>query len=368
MNIVIIGNFDSIYMYEYVKEVLWSENFNVGKKYYFIHDGNKIRKEYSDFYEGHAERIFYVKSEASVKKMLDSALREIENIDVLHIHYIKLWYYHAIKKMRKSIKKIILTAWGSDLLRLNSRYYYKMKKFMRIANYIVVGSENLREFVTNKISSDYKSKIVWARFGTPVIDEIAKLKEEYIEKSNGITIPSDKFIIACGYNGKREQQHEEIIQALTALKDCYRNKIFLHFPMGYGLNEEYYAYISDMLEQSGFEYKIDKKFYSPEKIAKIRLLADIFIHGQITDASSSSVFEYIYADTILINGDWLYYEDLEKYQIPYLKYKKFSELPGIIENVIDSYDDLIKELREKNGLIRETRSWEKLHRRWQALY
>ena len=176
------------------------------------------------------------------------------------------------------------------------------------------------------------------------------------------------YIVACGYNGAVPQQHDKIILALNDMKCEYKEKIFLYIPMGYGFNREYYEKLINLLDSIRIPYIVDRKFYEPKEMAQIRMMADIFIHGQITDASSSSVFEYLYANTVLINGKWLHYNDIDKYQLPIFEYEEFKELSIIVPKVIDNYETELEKLKEKNEELIETRSWQKLRMVWQELY
>lgn len=370
MNVFVIGKFDSIYMYQYVKEVLCANEFDKDKTYYFFHSGKKINDEYIKYYNKVADKIYYEKPHRWIKDSLKEALDEVGNIDVIHIHYIQLWYYSAVKKYKKEACtcRLILTAWGSDLLRLPKKYYRWMRKFVEASDCIVIGTDNLKSFLVDKISDRIEEKIVRARFGTLIIDKIIEKKNKGIRR-DALKIKyigkSDKIVVTCGYNGGEFQQHGKMIDALERIDNEYKKNIFLHIPMGYGGNSEYFKYIEEKIENSGFECKIDKKFYTPDEMAEVRMMTDIFIHGQTTDASSSSVFEYVFSGALLVNGKWLKYPELEQYGVIYEEFEDFNELPDIILSMIkngnmdniNSYDALVK-----------TRSWKYLRKTWQGLY
>ena len=352
MKIFVIGPFDSIYMFQYVKEVLCDKNFKKNKEYFFFHSGGNIKNIYLELYNKVAEFMYYEKTYKRKNYSLIEALNDVNDIDVVHIHYIKIGYYKAIKKYRKNIKKIILTAWGSDFLRLNEKMYNKMNKFVEMSDIIVAGTDNLRNFVIEHFDKNLEGKIVDPQFGTPVIDEIRKLKEDKNKSKccNKLNVNNDKFVVGCGYNGSEAQQHIKIIKALDNMDKKYKKKIFIHVPAGYGLSREYKTKLESLLKRTDFEYKIDEMFYEPSAMAKVRMATDIFIHGQITDASSSSVFEYVYADTVLVNGKWLHYSEIDKYKLAIIEYDSFDELPLIVSNIIDNYYEE-KKLVMKNRCV-----------------
>ena len=141
-------------MFQYVKEVLCNqEHFGNNIRYYFFHSGSSlsIKNEYLQLYEQVACKIYYEKPYRGVNHSLIHALKDVMPVDIVHIHYIKLGYFSAIKRMRKHIKKIILTAWGSDLLRLDKKFYSKMKKFIALADIISASTDNLKNFVINDL-------------------------------------------------------------------------------------------------------------------------------------------------------------------------------------------------------------------------
>lgn len=368
MKIFLIGSFDSIYMFQYVKEVLCDHSFSGNKEYYFFHSGPVIKDEYLRFYEGVACKIYYEKPYRWINRSLIYALKDVAPIDVVHIHYIKLGYYRAIKKMRKRIKKVILTAWGSDLLRLDNKFNTKMKKFIESADIISAGTDNLKNFVVNTLYINETSKIREPKFGSPVIEEIGYLKKNDGKYKDKIGADSSQFVIACGYNGGPEQQHIKIIQALGEMDNIYKPHVFIHIPVAYGLSSDYCDVLEKELDKLGISYNLDKTFYNPREMAAIRLATDIFIHAQTTDASSSSVFEYIYADAVLVNGKWLHYPEIDEYGLSIKEFNEFSEIIDIVENILDNYKKEQEKVKRNNEILLAIRSWSNLKKAWQELY
>ena len=371
MKIFLIGSFDSIHMFYYVKEVLRNyEPVDDNNSYYFFHNGSKlsIKNEYLQLYEEVACKIYYEKPYRRVNYSLIHALKDVMPIDIVHIHYIKLGYFSAIKRMRKHIKKIILTAWGSDFLRLDKKFYSKMKKFIELSDVISASTDNLKNFVINDLDIKDTIKIVEPKFGSPVIGEISHLKQGKGIYKDKIGAHFNQFVIACGYNGKSEQQHIKIIHALKKMDNFHKSQIFIHIPVAYGISNEYYDILKQELDNADIPYNLDKEFYSPKEVAEVRLAADIFIHGQTTDASSSSVFEYIYADAVLINGKWLHYPEVDKYSLSIKEFDEFDEITDIVENVLDNYKEEKEKLKLNNEILLTTRSWSELKKDWQKLY
>ena len=82
--------------------------------------------------------------------------------------------------------------------------------------------------------------------------------------------------------------------------------------MTYGLTAEYLNQIIDHLKKTGLSYIILSDFLTKKEVAKLRLITDIAINISISDAYSASVQEQIYAENIVITGNWLPYDYLKE--------------------------------------------------------
>lgn len=383
MNILLIGDFNSIYMHEYVNFVLLDKNFNHENKYICFHDSPlSIKDVYYNEYKKNNIIIFDLKTKFKLIYRYDFLLKRwrsirlkyilknSETIDCLHMHFVKLEYLRNIKKYRNKFKNIIVTFWGSDLLRLQKNKEKEMYELLLISDNIVVGPLNMQEALEKIFGKKFSYKFNYSIFGTPVLEKIKKLKS--VNNRKGILekfdLPIDKYIITCGYNGKSTQQHELILNGISLCDDCIKEKICLVLPMGYGYEKSYFNYIEEKLSKLNIEYIIDENFYDINDIAELRISSDIFIHAQLTDGFSSSVVEYIYADNILINGDWLDYPVLDKYNVYYLKFSDYRQLARVVTDVINNIDEEKNKVRKSNDFLYKIRSWEYVKNEWQKLY
>jgi len=84
--------------------------------------------------------------------------------------------------------------------------------------------------------------------------------------------------------------------------------------------------VKHTLSNSGFEYIVYEEYLENSEILNIRLATDIFIHIQDTDAYSATIQEFLLTDTIVFNGAWTRYPNLETNGIPYLLVNNISDL------------------------------------------
>ena len=73
-------------------------------------------------------------------------------------------------------------------------------------------------------------------------------------------------------------------------------------------------------------------------MAKLSLATDIYLQLRFTDALSASMQEQIYSGSIIIQGSWLEYDELDGVGLPILKINRMEELPERLKESIDNYD------------------------------
>lgn len=90
------------------------------------------------------------------------------------------------------------------------------------------------------------------------------------------------------------------------------SKLLFILPMTYGGTEKYRELVRRKLESSGFRYRIYDSFIPDREISMLRKASDIMIQVQITDQLSGSMLEHLYAENIIITGNWLPYAILDE--------------------------------------------------------
>lgn len=175
-------------------------------------------------------------------------------------------------------------------------------------------------------------------FGSDVIDFAINngdsITKEDAQKRFGL---SDRYVITCGYNRRERQRHKSIIAAIDCVRDQLPKNITLLFPMTYGIHtkNEYIEECKKECDKRGLSSVFVTDFLSVKDIYMLRKATDIFVHVQTTDASSSSLQEYIICNKKIVHGSWISYEELESFKP--LFYFPVERLENLGEDIVNAY-------------------------------
>lgn len=251
--------------------------------------------------------------------------------DIVNIHFANRFMWFVYKYLRVMSKNIVVTPWGSDILRLKyDKAIEQIGKLYRKADYIAT---DVNTPLGKRIIEDLKapqSKFVGNFFGSDVIDYAIKhgdsISQEEAKERFGL---KDRYIITCGYNKREVHRHKEMIEAIGKVRNELPNNLTLLFPMTYGPNtrDEYVTECEEECKKRNIPAVFVTEFLSVEDLYKLRKATDMFIHLQLTDASSGSVQEYILCDKKIVHGAWVKYEELESYKpLFYFPVNKMEDL------------------------------------------
>lgn len=275
--------------------------------------------------------------------------------DIVDIHYARPQLSYALHWIKKLSNRIVITPWGSDVMRINDKK--KIQQLTRVyycANYVTVGPDSqIGRQVMQKfnVSCEKMVKLGW---GGEFFDFI---------QENAITVTTEeakarfglkgRYVITCGYNAQREQRHEVIIDAVNSVKDKLPDNLTLLFPSTYGrssLSDAYLERIKNRGKDCGFDVISVEDHLDMADLLKLRMATDIFVHIQTTDAGSRCVMEYVACNKKVVHGSWIKYVYLEDYKpscyfpVDYLEdlgecivkaYKsEIGPLPHAVENKI----------------------------------
>ncbi len=287
--------------------------------------------------------------------------------DTIQIHYLILSYNKLIYLFKLISNNIVGVFWGSDLFRQKKENYAKLHQICLKCNVLNFSTETMEEFYKKNISFlPEKIKISRCRFGLSnlsIIDSLRNQTKLSLIKHLGISEEYlSKKIITIGYNGKREQQHLKVIESLKELSN--KNDYLLLFPVTYGKNAMYIDEIKSKALESNFESVFFESYLTDEKVAALRLLSDVFIQVQITDALSGSTQEHLYAGSFTIVGDWLPYKVLQESGVVFNSVRSISEINGVIK----SFNPECTDFKETNiSAIGMLSSWQYTIKDWVML-
>ena len=295
-------------------------------------------------------------------------LKQVDKFDVVHMSFVTREKMYLVKYLRKKSKKIVITFWGSDLLRVNNKTMLKYKDAFTLADIIMLSTSEMKEHFTKVFGHCFDEKILDLKFGLDSLENIDY--ENTIVARHFFSVPDGKTVITVGYNGKPTQNHIRVTEALSKLKKEQKNKLFLLVPVTYGLSQGYKQQLVDSFDKLGIPYQLIEDFLEDEQLCKLRECTDAFIHAQVTDAFSASIQEYLYARKIVFNPVWIPYSDMKNKGIFYYEYNDYDELSTLISNWLDKglSDSEQQALSGNTEIIRELSSWKLLSTKWHSLY
>lgn len=249
---------------------------------------------------------------------LDNILVKLaNNYDLIDFHFFSKSYDRTILKLLK-LKIIKITIWGSDFYRADSLRREQQRVIFEKCNSIQIATNNMKNDFIDYFH-DFEEKIKTANFGIVHFDIISKIKKTTYSPLYKTQLYDDKLMVVCGYNGSQGQQHSIIIEALNKLDKSVKDKIFLVFPMTYGATKAYVKEVMSKLNNIQIPFIILESHLSDIDVAKLRIETDLVINIQITDAFSGSLQEHIYAENLVLVGDWLPYSILDENDVFYKK-------------------------------------------------
>lgn len=359
MKVLILGDPNKYFRLEYVKQmkryfpdiefdILSNKKLNISKHSY----NNVIQIEY-DVGKNFFSRFIKLRRE----------LETINKYDFIHIHSADLIWLLAIDILKQKSKKVILTYYGSDFYRAPMYKKRFFKLYNKMVDYVTFTSEKMMNDV---ILNSNKKNVQVIKFGISSlahIDNIRRIGKKKLKSKFGIS-PND-IVISVGYNAIRAQKHYEVLEIIN---DIYLNikNIVVILPLNYG-DHNYLEELIRKLSKYRFKIITSDKFLSNEEIAELRYVSDIIIHVQDSDQFSASISEYLYADNILINGDWIKYHEYEKWGVYYKTISNLENLKECLTTVIENYDDEYQKVNARQ-ILKEHLNWENSCYEWRKLY
>ena len=316
-------------------------------------------------------------NESKIKNLIKFPFRllnlknKLKGMDIIHYHFIDYRFTHIVDFfIGKTAKKTILTFWGSDLLRQKKKTVLSFHSLYKRADKINLMNKEMNDTFNGITNSKYSNKSIILDFGDSTLDKIIKSSnKDRFELKEYWKIPTDKITIHLGYNGFKGQQHLQMINSLNQCNQFIKEKIYIIVPLSYGCEDESYKkQIISSLNESGINYCIYDKYINQDDVATFRLTADIFLYGQITDAVSASMIEYIASDCLVIKPEWLVYSELSDAGVEMIEYKDFAELPTLLNQIISNKLDTKIDYKKNQSIVVSMKSWNVLKSQWLEMY
>lgn len=360
MRILVIGTKNSTHIMSFVDE-LTQLNYQV---ILLDHRSTRSKKSVYDFY---SERHVTVIEPVTVKEIPVGVIEYVECIrksgdfEICHIQYLTNEICLAVALCENQFQCIIANYWGSDLLRASAKDLEVQRFLLDRAACIVGDAEVIEDRLNEYFESRYHDIIKKVRFKSYIIEELLKNKPEKAD------IQEKQITVVCGYNGNPKQQHLLMIEAIKACDISVQEKLKVIVPMTYGGATDYQKRIEEQLEGQAFESEILVEYMTIKENAQLRMHTDIFIHMQVSDAFSFSVVENLLCNNIIINAEWLDYQELQQYNMKCYEVKDAEELSSQLEDIVLHLDRYRKEVAANRGAA-ERYVADGSKRRWQSIY
>lgn len=289
-----------------------------------------------------------------------------EKYSIINIHQPAAWLLPFVQFAKKKGITIIVSPWGSEVLRCPVSSQNRIAGIFQFADYITCYIKRFKEDLIQLYHIE-PTKFVSVGFGSEVFDliPIMKGKETKEEMAEILKVPAGDYYIACGYTAQRAQRHLQMVEAIGENKDLLPNNTILLFQFTYGNNKDksYYDEISALCDSYGLKYHFVTDYLSNEDMARFRLLTDLFIHIQPTDAGNASLQEFLLAGTQCINGKWLSYPLLEFDGMPYHICETLDDLSLVMKKILNKeLPDTLLSNTVINSILDS--SWSSQRKRW----
>lgn len=272
--------------------------------------------------------------------------------DIVNIHFPTYEQVFIIPYLKKITTNIVLTPWGSDVYRVGRTKRFLLKFLYGVATYVTGLKNRFRRDFSN-IFNVPEEKIITLSLGSESIEYFA-VKKEYISMNVAKTkLGLDgKYVITCGYNAAKAQQHVKIIKAINEIRDKLPLNFVLLFPFTYPKDINYINEIKQMIDDLHLNAVYFEEYLDLDSLFYMRQATDMFVHIQTTDANNGSLKEYVLLNKTIVNGSWLKYDDLDSFPVkPYVLVNKLEDLSAAIlyayqAELPDVDPELVEELKQ----------------------
>lgn len=346
MKYLLISDAASMHIYNFVKNSLMGRGYDI---YILRHSIRPIPEQYARFYDENHITVLNAGNETEGNSRLYTIKRFIRkykhiqslgHIDICHIHYLHRASLLLLKLFHRRIDKVILSYWGDDILIPSPKEIKMQKESFQYADKITVTVEHSRKVFLERFGNQYNDKLCFGRLTSgafPAIKEYAAAttKKECRDK---MKIPDDKICIVCGYNADPSQHQDKCLEEIAKLSDALKRKIHVLVPIQYDrINMEYIDSVKKAATSSGCSFEILEEYVPFERNATMCLATDIYLNVRDSDAFSNAMKEQIYSGSLMIQGKWLVYEELDEIGASVIKIDNIEQLHEVLNDVVENW-------------------------------
>lgn len=305
----------------------------------------------------------------SLKKQFKK-LSNNHKFDIIDIHFPHYYMAAAMPCLRKMSKNIVVTPWGSDILRVDGfRAKILFRGVLAKCDYITTAIDgNVGKRILENLPNSHK-KFYFQAWGSETIDYIVHhIKETNTTAAKERFGLAGKYVITCGYNAFRAQNHDKIIDAIAGKRSQLPENLKLLIPVSYGAydKDKYIAELKKKCQEAHVDALFVEEYMTVADVFLLRMATDIFVHAQNTDAGCASLQEYVLCDKKIVHGSWIRYPKLDVYSP--LCYYAASDFSALGDVIVDAYHaEPIKFSQEAIDYIKSN-GWEVRRKEWNDMF
>lgn len=343
MRYLIFSDAASMHVYNFIRFFLIGKNYEITILRHSVH---KIPEQYQQFYDEHGIKVITPSNRVGHKGLFISTERFISKVkflkqygkaDVCHIHYANSVSSILYLLFTRNFNRLIITFWGTDILRPPRLESFLQKKILPYANKITVTVKNSYNVFQRRFGHKYDDKLEVVHFpsgGVPKIKEISeKMTREECRKE--MRVPDGKLLLVCGYNADPAQRQDICLHEISLLKKEDKDKVHVLVPLQYSrIDMNYIKRVKEAAQTCGCSYVILEEYVPFERNAIMCLATDIYLNLRTSDAFSNAMKEQVAAGSLMIQGNWLRYIEVDEMKAPVIKINNLSELHGALSDAI----------------------------------
>ncbi len=382
MKILIIGDINSPYIIE--QSIWFQKNINIECVDIFpltsLHDkqneivynkvfdpAKKINHNIVSLFDNSAKEIIFRYIQ------IESFLDITDFYDIIQIHFVDVFLIALLPYFRSKGKKIVLSIWGSDLLRSTFEQDQIRNILYKNADVITLTKNEymLQKFIT-KYPEISINKLKDISYGADIFNHLTDVMNEIskYECKRLLNLNLEKKIITIGYNNFEAQRHLEIIESILnheGFEEVAANVQFF-LPLTYGSTQENRNSIINYFNSKKLDFVYFDKYLNQNQICMIRYASDIFIHLATTDDFCNSLREYMYTKNVVITGEWFPYGELTKQGLYLRRIKSINEVGKELLIVLNNFDEEYTKCRVNDEKLLIYSDWSIIIKKWIKIY
>lgn len=272
--------------------------------------------------------------------------------------------------------RLLVSFVGSDLYQIaDPRTYPLYHAVTHRAERITVHGQEMKSALLAKFGQDLAPRVRTALWGVDgeQLERLARLQAEYDDRARERWrerqgVAADTLVVTVGYSGAERVNHLAAVEGLSGLPEELRRRCLFVFPMSYGGPLEHTLRATRALERSGLAFRVLSEYQSDDAIAELMINADYHVNVPTTDAFNNFMVESLAAGTVVLNGAWLPYRQLDALGIRHTWIDSCGEIAAALGALVAQQAHRDPRLGENRALLERHVTYRALAATWADLY